>query len=429
MIFQKPLLFLLTLIIPGWINLVSGQTIKLKDNISFVANNISVSEALETLSSQTGNTFSYNPDHIPTSKIVKVDLRDRSLSDVLHAILGTAGFEFKQIGNQVVLFRSKEMVPVSLNNVENEPDPNSLKSVKPPSIQQDEKPDTIYMYRDIHDTIKVTEYITKTDTIIQKIPTPVSGNEIFRNTTVLGDELSNHIKLEIGVSMAIFFSDPIFSGSEIHANKLKEYNNSFLKNTLSGTAGIDINATYQKWMVTSGIKYTSFSQKMDYNYFLESGGYYKTDTLDAYYELIDGEQNWTYLTDSVYVPVDNELYDYKITNYTRYIELPLTVGFNYPVSHLLIYAKAGMITGIFLSSDGQQINVNDNGVISLNEIESKKVVFSYTASVGISIPLTRKLIISPAIFYRNHFGSIYENFPIETKFSAFGLSAGLSFKL
>lgn len=425
----KHSLLLITLLLFGFTSSTSGQTVKLKEGISFAVSNVSVTDALDILASQTGNTFSYNPDHIQTSRIVKVDLHDRPLTEVISAILGSPNFAFRQIGNQIVIFRSKEQIPVQTDentSTEGNPDHNIT---KPGAGNYLNKPDTVYVFKDIHDTVKVTEYITRTDTIIQKIATPVSGKEIFRNTTDLGKEFSSKVKFEIGGSLAFFLSGPEFSATDIPAGKLEQYNKSYSDKSLSGSAGLEINAKYQRWVFTTGLNFTSFNQKMDYNYLVESGGYYEKDTLDAYFELIDGEPKWTYLTDSVYIPIDNKLYDYKITNHTRYLEVPLTIGYNHPVSNMLVFVKTGIITGLFLNSDGSQIRVYENGVLSVNEIDSKKIVFSYSATIGLAIPLTRKLILSPGLSYRNHLASVYKDFPVKTRFEAVGIGASLSYKL
>ncbi len=427
MISQKPLSVFLTLIALVLVFPCIGQTVKLNDKISFSAKNISVTDALDLLSSQTGNTFSYNPDHIQTSRTIKVDLRDRQLIDVLVEILGNQGYNFKQFGNQIVIFRQKEIASSQIDEVLQSADDPSAASKTIPKVVA--ITDTVYITKNIHDTIKITEFITKTDTVIQKIATPVSKSEFFRNTIVLGDEFTKTLKFQVGASLSMFSSGQGFSAPEELTEKRDQFKKAYSDNCLTGSIGLDARATYQKWIFSTGIRYTSFNQRMDYEYLVQTGGYYRTDTLDSYYEIIEGEQKWTYLTDSVYVPVNEYLFDYKITNHNRYLEIPLTIGYNYPVANILLFANTGIITGFFLNSDGKQINVHENGVFSVDEMDYKKVVVSYTVSVGTAIPVSRKMILQPELFYRNHISSVYKDFPIETRFSAFGVMVGLSYKL
>jgi len=86
-----------------------AQSAKLKTNVSFAVNNVTVSDALESLTTITGFTFSYNPDQIPASRIVKVDMHNRPLSEVLEAILGSKNFGYRVMANQIVIYRLKEV--------------------------------------------------------------------------------------------------------------------------------------------------------------------------------------------------------------------------------------------------------------------------------------------------------------------------------
>lgn len=411
---------------------ISAQTVRLKDNISFSVNNVPVSDALEALTRVTGFTFSYNPDQIPASRIVKVDMNNRPVIEVLNAILGSQNFGYRQMANQIVIYLAKQQdVPQS-----DPPDSQSQQVTQIPTTRQSDKkqnseirPDTVYVTKNIRDTIKVTEVIVKTDTVFEKVPTPVSGNEIFSKVADLEKELTPVWKVDAGISFSLFLPGAHYQAQDLYSGKLDQYNKSFSNKAFSGSAGIDLRASYGKWTAASGIALTLFSQKLDYSYLNETGGFFQKDTLDRYYTLSGIDTTWYYILDSAYVPKDNEQYNYRMNNHIRYLEIPLVIHYNYGFRSMLFYAKAGIIPGLYLGSDGQQIMPDTDGVMPAKEIEAKSIVLSYILGTGVAIPLSRKLVLNSSIFYRNHFNSIYEDFAIKTRYSAIGLQTGLIYKL
>lgn len=410
----------------------SAQSLRLKDNISFSVNNVSVSDALEALTRVTGLTFSYNPDQIPASRIVKVDMSNRPVSEVLNAIIGSKNFGYRQMGNQIVIYVTRqETVPGDEVNT-NVPQ----QAVQSQNTKQNDqiqavavKPDTVYITRNIRDTVRVTELVVKTDTVYEKVTTPVSGKEIFSNAADLTKELTPVWKFDAGFSFSFFLPGTSYKASDSYTEKLEQYKNSYSDNAFAGSAGIDLRASYGKWTAAGGIAVTLFSQKLDYSYLKETGGFFQKDTLDKYYTLSGIDTTWYYILDSAYIPKDNEQFSYRMNNHIRYFEIPLAVHYNYGFRSMLFYGKAGIIPAFYLGSDGQHIMPDKDGIIPSKEMEAKSIVLSYILGIGAAIPLSRKLIFNSSLFYRNHFGSVYRNFPIETRYSAAGIQAGIIYKL
>lgn len=412
--------------------IVSAQSIKLKDNISFSVNNVTVSDALEALTRVTGFTFSYNPDQIPSSRLVKIDIINRPVNEVLDAILGSKNFGYRQMANQVVIFmlRQESVSDATGTNAGNQQN-LTAQTVRQNNIPQISslKPDTVYITKNVTDTVKVTEVIIKTDTVYEKVPTPVSGNEIFSKVADLKKELTTVWKVDAGVSLSIFLPGASYNAEPLYSEKINQYEKSFSNTALSGSTGIDIRASYNHWTASTGIALSVFSQKLDYTYLKETGGFYQKDTLDKYYTLSGIDTTWYYILDSAYIPKDNELFNYRINNHVRYFEIPLAIQYNYGFRSMLLYCKAGVIPGFYTGSDGKQIMPDDDGIIPVKEIEAKSIVLSYLLGVGVAVPISRKLFFNSSVFYRSHFNSIYKDFPIETKYTATGLQVGIIYKL
>lgn len=406
-----------------------SQTIKLNDKISFSINNVSVSDALEALSRVTGTTFSYNPDQLNSARNVKIDMHDRSLIEVLNAILGPAKFGYRLMGNQVIIYQNKPDVEEALDS-ETKDSRQEQELPKEQKLQEKnilQNPDTVFLVKEVHDTIRLTDVVLKTDTVFQKIPTSVSSGEIFR--VILAKEMTADYKWDVGITAGYFIPNAVYSATGSYSEKLTQYRESYSNNSFSGTAGLDVRLSKKKWTAATGIHLTLFGQKLDYSYLQQEGGFFSKDTLDPYYTLIEGDTTWYYIVDSTYVPIDNKLYNYKINNHHRYLEIPLVIQRNWGYRSMLIFVRGGIIPGFFLGSSGQQILAEENGITSLKELKHKSMVLSYTAGVGAAFPLGRKTILSTTLYFRNQFRSIYEDFPIETKFSGVGISAGLTYKL
>ncbi len=440
--FSHSILLLIAVFVCSF-NLAVAQTVKLNDKVSFSINNASVAEALDALTRLTGTAFSYNPDQLNSGKLIKVDMRDQKLIDVLEVILGPAKFGYRQMGNQIIIYSNKidkeedtrNKDDVRSNNADgsssslnrqnqNESTSNSRSNNALTGML---RRDTVFVVKEVHDTIRLTDIVVKIDTVYQKIQTPVGSEDIFH--VVLANELTPVYKFDVGISGTIFLPHAIYSAPPLYNDKLKEYKESFSNKTFSGSAGIDLRVSYNRFTCGVGAILTLHSQKLDYNYLVQNGGYYLKDTLDPYYTLNGSDTTWYYIVDSAYVPVDNELFNYKINNHIKYLELPITVQYNIGYRSMLLFIKGGIIPGFFVGSDGQQIMLDNNGIQSMNEMKTKSMVLSYIAGAGIAIPLGRKTTFSTALSYRNHFSSIYKDFPIDTRFSSIGISTGIIYKL
>lgn len=425
---------ILSLVLCALFNSVAAQTLKLNDKVTISFNNVPVSEALETLGRMTGNTFSYNPDQLPASRLVKLDAHDMTITQILDAILGQGLFGYKQMINQVIIFRSKELDKAGEQMAETQVEKPHLTSPpantpKPTSSRQTGKrvPDTVIKYVEVRDTVKVQEFIYKTDTIIQKIPTHVEGDEIFRNKTDLTKELTKPLKLDINIFGTYLIPSTAYSANETYREKINEYKKSFSNTSFSGSAGIDLRASTGRFTFSAGLALTTFGQKLDYTYLIQRGGFYRKDTLDSYYTT--NPMTWHYIIDSTYIPVDNEQYNFKINNHLKYFEVPVALQYNFKMGKGLLFIKAGVIPALFIGADGQQIKLNGDGLINASDIEAKELVMSYLGAAGIIVPLGRKTSFITSFSYRNHTESVYKDYPIDTRYSAIGLNAGLIIKL
>jgi hypothetical protein len=105
------------------------------------------------------------------------------------------------------------------------------------------------------------------------------------------------------------------------------------------------------------------------------------------------------------------------------------VGYKFFIKKIQLQVRAGMIPGIYISSEGITINPEDQDTTPLRDIKSKCLVMSYLLSAGLQIPLEKNLTLTTSIFFRSHMNSIYDEFPIQTRYSALGINATLVYKI
>ncbi|MBK6964265.1 MAG: STN domain-containing protein [Bacteroidales bacterium] len=426
---KKLLLFIVYL----WLNCLTfslsyAQTGNPDQITSLSAINEPVDRVLDRLSRNTGITFSYNPDHIEASRMVSVNLTNKKLSEILAVILPPEKFGFRFSGNQVVIFRKASASQTE--NAGNNPLPDNRLN-KPAQIP----PDTVFLTQTqiLRDTVALTDTIVKFDTVyIMRTVTrdnPITGKDIFSNQTSLPEEQTRELKFEAGFSVTWLFATPVFDASDNYSIKLEEYRDSYSSGLSSGTAGLDLRMSFARFSFNTGVSYTSFKGKLDYTYQISTGGYFLKDTLDAYYTLTGIDTAWFYVLDSVYLPIDNEAYSYKTSGSHRYFEIPFTFQYNHPFRKMLIYASAGLIAGIHSGSDGYLISSDQDGVVSMAEVEFKPLVFSSAFAAGLLIPVSGKFTFDAGISYRQHMSTVLSGFPVEVRSRAFGLRAGLIYKL
>ncbi|MHC1778105.1 MAG: STN domain-containing protein [Lentimicrobium sp.] len=395
--------------------------------VSISVLNEPVDQVLDRLSRNTGITFSYNPDHIEASRLVTFNFADKKLSEILTALFPADKFGFRFSGNQAVIFRKASATQTE--NPANLPLPDNQS--KPAPVP----PDTVFLTQTqiLRDTIAVTDTIVKFDTVyIMRTVThekPITGKEIFSNQTNLPEEQTRELKFEAGCSVTWLFAQPVFDAAADYSSKLGEYRDSYSSGLFSGTAGLDLRLSFARFSFNTGVSYTSFKGKLDYTYQESTGGYFLKDTLDAYYTLTGIDTSWFFVLDSVYLPVDNEAYSYKTTGSHRYFEIPFSLQYNHPSGKMLIYANAGLIAGFHSGSDGYLISSDQDGVVSMAEVEFKPVVFSSVFGAGLLIPVNGKFTFDAGISYRQHLSTVLSGFPVEVRSRAFGLKAGLIYKL
>lgn len=415
---KLPVKVLIACMIYGWglfaPMTVYSQSITLRDKVSFTAKKITVAEALENLSRKVGLTFSYNPDQVLSKRIVNLDFKNRMLLEILDGILGPSQFRFQLTGKQVIIFKNKNSQPFNITSQDSD-------------YKLNLHADTVFIpiSSTVHDTLIVKDTVKKVDTIKVEILKPQIINSDLKDQSLINDKVS----FNLGFSVSYLLPTAHYKSDEEFITKLDEYKKHYSTMIPSRSYGIEASAKRNNLTLTSGISFTSFTIKLNYDYLITNGGYYRKDTLDPYYTVTGNDTTWFYLVDSTYIPIDNIAYNYSINNHVRHLEIPIALSYNMKYKGMDLFVKGGLIPGFYIGADGQVINIDEQGTISAKNIEHRRMVVSYILGAGIRFPLDKNLSLLTSIFYRSHLNTIHSSFPINTRFSAFGINAILVYKI
>ncbi|HOI87223.1 MAG TPA: STN domain-containing protein [Lentimicrobium sp.] len=405
-----------------------AQSSKMNEPVSITAANEPVATVLDRLSRNTGLTFSYNPDQLNTSHRITLNMVRKPLSEVLEAIFNPLNLNFRLNGNQLVIFGAGPAE--SRPSVQESAKP--LISVAVPQVIT--RHDTVFLTSTTYltDTITRTDTVLKFDTVFilkRSADERIGKGQIFSDLSSLEKELTRELRFHAGFTVNWMNGISRFTAGSEYREKLNDYKEAYSNKNISGSLALELMASYNRTSAGTGISYASFGERLSYSIQISTGGYFRKDTLDAYYTLAGADTSWFYVMDSTYIPLDLKQYDYRSSVRRNYIEIPLFAQYNFPVGQGLLYFRGGLIAGISSKVSGLYIYTDNDGAGDIKELEMRPIVFSWQLESGIQMPVYPRISVKAGIMYRRQMQSVYKDFPIETRIDAFGLSCGILYKI
>ncbi len=406
----------------------------LDKKVSFTFSNMSMATVLQSLGNKTGVRFSYNPDLIQPGRNVNMRFNNLPLHEVLTQLFADPTIAFREIGNQVVIYRGDPEVITLAPNQKLIPGKPQL------VIPQGKKPDTVYSYRidtliiNRTDTIFRSVSITHFDTI--RITDTVFVEKNMQspkpNITKVDDadeKAVKHLKyLEYnGFYTGLYFEMLPGSATVTSTQSSAGEYADLMKQSKTGelnkfSAGIIAGYDYHKFGVRSGFGFMSLGEKFEYAYTIASGGFFRTDTVETYYTLNGVDTAWFYVTDSSWIEKDAKNYSYRNDNLYRYIDVPLSLKFRvWQNSKAEIYAMGGVNAAFLVSVDAIHIDPADkNNVILTSQNDLNPVLFSWHAGMGTAIKFSGRSGVIAEATYRKQTNSLYSDLPIEKRYGLLG---------
>lgn len=420
-----------------------AQHSMLNRNITITAINQPLYEVLNKIGRQSGIKFSYNPDDIAARRLVTIRAGNEPLSKVLQQIINNPELAYREMGNQVIIFKPSatqagqaESRNGGLAN-DSKPDPPKQQSdpvVKPPktdSVPQNRKEknvadiartDTIVRI----DTIILRDTIHRFDTVI--IEKQVPATPLANGSSKLKKKYSPY-SLELSFTQLFgkaTYTDP----DNDHAELLKAINASESASLQNFNATMSLSYNLKKAGITAGISYSRYGELFDHEFLEQIGGYYRHDTVETYYTVTGADTNWYYITDSTWLNLDYKKYTYSGQNSARYLEFPLSLRY-YPVKNdrFSWFLRGGITAGVLLGSKSMVIDPEEFKNVRVDAEKLNPVILSWTAGTGIEISLYENLAFTAEAAYRRQLTPLFRAYPLSKKYHLPGLKAGLCIKL
>lgn len=413
LIFSLPLLLL--------INLSAKSQTTDNGAIDFDVVDEKISSALYRLGNQSQLNFTYDAGDSLFKRKINYQAKNKHPLLILDELLSNTNHSFKQIGNQVVIYKDKSKISASTTNkntvmpvvavVENPISSKPHGIIKSSNIIRDTVfvTDTIYKYQ--YDTLLINDTV-----FVEKI---VENDNLVEPDNQVPKYFNSISAREKGWTTAINIA-PIVADFSLSG----ENNDISVRNF---SLGVEISKNFKKWNVSGGLKLTHFGEKFNQTYNISEGGYFIADTVDEYYTIIQTDTSWYYVTDSTWSPVDNHEYSYNINNRVAYLEFFAALSFDYFSNRKYsLYAKAGLQTGIMIYKKGIAIqDANEPEGIDFADLNFNTASYSFSIGTGINYRISDHFDFNSELYYFRNISDIIDNYPIDKRLSGLGLKLGL----
>lgn len=420
------------LLIIGFVLISSSITAQSEQQkrFDFVVKEAKLTEVIGQLGSLAEVRFSYSTSDLQYAIPITYSGKNKTLREHLTTILEPSGCYFRYIGNQIVIFKpgGQQKLNEHIADTVARSQPTPIKPDTALAVGSIRLPDILYDTIIRVDTIRLTDTIVRTDTVFiretivaEPLP-PKAGANSFGNV-----DRGTFKGWSAQLYFASMYNQFSFDAPSASANLLGlvEESESVSFRNFSVGAGIDYHLN--SWRFSAALQLTGFSNRFKYSYERTTGGFYDVDTLDSYYTVVLTDTSWYYITDSSYVPLDKRAYNYNQLNSLGYLDLQLSAAYTfYRYRGLGIYMTAGFNASRLIYSNGITIGDQpDYYEVDFDDLSIARNHFSWQAGMGIHQRIARNLDLTAEVFYRNAAQSLIDDYPVERKYQATGIKAGI----
>ncbi len=421
---------------------IAQQQPFLDKKVSFTFTDIPLANCLHAIGNRSGVKFSYNPELIPPGRRINMRFNNIPLKEVLKLLLNDPAISFKEIGNQIVLYRGDpQQFPL-------EPNQQLIKGKPQLMLPAKKIPDTVYVYQldtliiKLTDTLFRSISITHFDTIrtmdtvfVEKGKSCLNAASIIHPGNAADSVKYRRFLENNGFYTGLYFATlpgqaTFKSRSAESASYLEMVKNANSGQSTKISAGIVAGYDYHWMGIRAGLGYSVLGEKFAYSFNVETGGLFRTDTIETFFTLSGNDTSWFYITDSTWIPKDDKRFTYKNSNSYRYIDIPFLVKLRFwHTKSAEIYALGGVSAAFLVSVDALQIDPdNMKNVIWTKESDLSPVLFSWHAGIGTSVKFTSRTGILAEATYSEQTNNQFKNSPINKRYSLIGIKMAAYFK-
>lgn len=385
--------------------------------LSIEFQNEKLSRVIRQLSEQTGINFAYDASDEAFNEAVSYQCSQLPLVEALEDILSESGQTFKQLGNQIVIYRPAGKASGSAAE-------ENTRIVYIPVPTDTSTPDTLIKY--VINTVVELDTIFTTDTLyrvdtLRIVDTVFMASSALENSEFAADTTEEKNSRKKGWAASINYAALLSDYSLVDDKENYSFRNFSL--------GADLIRTQKRFKYSLGFRYTQFNDRYMQQDIKVSGGFYQPDTVDIYYTVSQSDTSWFYVMDSAWIPSESYHSTYEITNRLAYLELNLTAAYDfYQGRSTSFYGRLGVQIGYLIYKEGvaRFEEAKPEGV-NFSELKFNNNVLSGMAGLGMRNKINDKLDLNAECYYLHYFTEPLKDRGGQPQLKALGIKLGLQY--
>ncbi|TVR40562.1 MAG: hypothetical protein EA394_07810 [Bacteroidia bacterium] len=384
--------------------------------ISFSAENQSVGTILNRLVLELGMNLTFTSSDPDFGRTITYSAVDKPASQILSEILALIGYEYSRVGNQMVVHRSAIYIGSGAQGTSDHTNPPDtiIKIVEVPVIVTD----TIV----IRDTIVQVRYLQSLSTGVRPL---IASRSVLSRRQIREENWTFSISYG---QMVAGFRNINVPETNPDLDDVRRAESSSVSN-MALTAAINYKTGALR--MGAGLSLNSHANPFNYAELYTTGGFFRVDTLDAFFTIINGEQIWTYVTDSVYIPLESQEVFIERTNRLGILELQLGFSYDvYVIEDITFFFNGGINMGTPIWLNGLSV-IDQEGYPSgsLSRSDLNPWILGYQFGFGVKTRLNNQADLVLGSLYKRYVNELYPDHPIDRRLHGVAIQLGLIYYL
>ena len=392
--------------------------------IDFRADDEQLSEVLYRLSDEANLNLTYSSGDETFTTRISYSVSQKQPLLILGDILKNTGYTFKKIGNQIVIFKQpKHTVDKADSDKQNSNQVVTTgNSIKISNSKIDKKN---FKNRSDSTFVFITDTIIISDTVFNiVVDTMLIVDTVFveKETPAVIKDTTTFVKDSNGGWASTLYISPLATNFSL----TQKEPSITLRNILFG---VDVSREVKRWNFSAGLRLSHFAEKFNHSYTITEGGYFATDTIDEYYTVTQQDTSWYYVTDSSWVDIKTNEYDYNIKNRVGYLSFSLSISYDYyKLDKISLYGRVSASANVLIYKNGTAIkNFNQPNGVDFADLHFSKTIYSILLGAGVRYSLIDDVELVGEVYYLKNLTETVVSFPRNTKISGAGLLIGVKY--